>query len=56
MKSMLWHSKKKHKKTFVKGKRLFATEKRKFAEAKNLIKGLIKASNVKENVTNIRLV
>ena len=48
--------KKKHKKTFVKGKRLFATEKRKFAEAKNLIKGLIKASNVKENVTNIRLV
>ena len=48
--------KKKHKKTFVKGKRLFAKEKRKFAEAKNLIKELIKTSNVKDNVTDIRLV
>ena len=48
--------KKKHKKTFVKGKRLFATEKRKFADAKNLVKELIKTSNVKDNITGIRLV
>lgn len=48
--------KKKHKKTFVRGKRLFATEKRKFAEAKNLIKELIKTSNVRHNVAGIRLV
>ena len=47
---------KKHKKTFVKGKRLFATEKRKFADAKNLVKELIKTSNVKDNITGIRLV
>lgn len=48
--------KKKHKKTFVKGKRLFAAGKRKFADAKTLIKTLVKASNVKNNVNDIRLV
>ncbi|MBI2134932.1 CCA tRNA nucleotidyltransferase [Candidatus Woesearchaeota archaeon] len=47
---------KKHKKAFVKGKRLFAIEKRKFADAKNLVRELIKASNVRSNVSSIRLV
>jgi len=48
--------KKKHKKTFVKGNRLFAIEKRKFTNAKILVKYLIKISNVKDNVSNIKLI
>jgi len=48
--------KKKHKKTFVRGKRLFAAEKRKFADAKILIKELTKTSNVGDNLKSIILV
>ncbi|MCH8067076.1 MAG: CCA tRNA nucleotidyltransferase [Nanoarchaeota archaeon] len=48
--------KKKHKKTFVKNKRIFAVEKRKFTVAGDLIKNIIKASNVKDNVNSIKLI
>ncbi|MCH8872062.1 hypothetical protein IH824_04700, partial [candidate division KSB1 bacterium] len=48
--------KKKHKKTFIKGNRLFAIEKRKFTNAKNLVKYLIKTSNVKDNVSSIKII
>tara|TARA_Y100000031_G_C8219707_1_gene385245 strand:- start:313 stop:1554 length:1242 start_codon:yes stop_codon:yes gene_type:complete len=46
--------KKKHKKTFVKSNRLFAIEKRKFTNTKSLVKYLIKTSNVKDNISNIK--
>ncbi|MDP6548308.1 MAG: CCA tRNA nucleotidyltransferase [Candidatus Woesearchaeota archaeon] len=45
--------KKIHKKTFVKSKRLFAIEKRKFTEPKGLVKHLIKRSNIKDNINKI---
>jgi len=48
--------KKKHKKTFIKGKRLFALEKRKFNDVKVLVKNIIKITNVKDNVSNIKLI
>jgi len=48
--------KKKHKKTFVKNKRMFAVEKRKFTDAKDLVKNIIKTSNVKSNIKNINLI
>jgi tRNA nucleotidyltransferase (CCA-adding enzyme) len=47
---------KKHKKTFTKNKKIFATEKRKFTNAKDLVKNLIKISNVKDNLKNIGLI
>ena len=46
--------KKKHKKTFVKGSRIFAVEKRKFSDANILIIQLIKSDNVKNNVKSIK--
>jgi len=48
--------KKKHKKTKTKNKRIFATENRKFTNAKDLIKNLIKTSNVKINIKNIDII
>jgi len=48
--------KKKHKKTFIKGKRLFALEKRKFNDVRDLVKNLFKTPNVKDNVSNIKLI
>ena len=39
--------KKKHKKTFIKGKRLFALEKRKFSDVRDLVINLFKTANVK---------
>ena len=48
--------KKKHKKTFIKGKKLFALEKRKFNDVRDLVKNLFKTTNVKGNVSNITLI
>tara|TARA_Y100000310_G_scaffold342247_1_gene444646 strand:+ start:54161 stop:55399 length:1239 start_codon:yes stop_codon:yes gene_type:complete len=48
--------KKKHKKTFIKNKKLFAVEKRKFTNAKDLVKDTIKTSNVKDNINKIELI
>lgn len=48
--------KKAHKKTFVKNKRIFAVEKRKFTNANELIKNIIKTANVKDNIKNIKLI
>ena len=48
--------KKKHKKTITKKNRIFAVEKRKHANARDLIKYIIKISNVKNNVNNIKLI
>ncbi len=48
--------KKAHKNTFVKNKRIFALEKRKFTNAQDLIKNIIKISNVKDNVNKIKLI
>ncbi|MFH0867708.1 MAG: CCA tRNA nucleotidyltransferase [Candidatus Woesearchaeota archaeon] len=48
--------KKAHKKTFAKNNRLFAIEKRKFTNAKDLIKNIIKTPNIKDNISNIRMV
>lgn len=45
--------KKKHKKIFVKGNRIFALDKREFRKPEDLIKHLIKISNVKNNVKKI---
>jgi len=47
---------KKHKKTVIKKNRIFAVEKRKFTNAKDLMKNLIKISNVKNNLKNIELI
>jgi len=48
--------KKKHKKTFIKNKRIFAIEKRKHSNARDLIKSLIIISNVKNNIKHIELI
>jgi tRNA nucleotidyltransferase (CCA-adding enzyme) len=48
--------KKKHKKAKIKNKKLFAIEKRKYPDAKNLMKNLIKISNVKDNVKSIKII
>ena len=48
--------KKKHKKTFIKNKRIFAVEKRKFTYSKDFVKNIIKTSNVKDNINNIKLI
>lgn len=48
--------KKKHKKTFIKNNRIFTIEKRKFTNAKALIKNIIKNPDVKDNVKNIKLI
>ena len=48
--------KKKHRKTFIKGKRLVALEKRKFTDVRDLVKNLFKTPNVKDKVSNIKLI
>ncbi|MCH8004418.1 MAG: CCA tRNA nucleotidyltransferase [Nanoarchaeota archaeon] len=48
--------KKSHKKTFVKNKRIFAIEKRKFSNARDLIKNIIKTTNVKDNINKIEII
>jgi len=48
--------KKKHKGAFVKNNRLYAKEKRKYSSAKDLIKDVVKTSNVKNNLKNIGMV
>ena len=48
--------KKSHKKTFVKNKRIFALEKRKFSTALDLIKNIIKTTNVKDNINKIEII
>ena len=48
--------KKKHKKSFVKGKKWFAIKKRKFTDAPTLVTELLKVSNVKDRVKNIKLI
>src|SRR3989344_347981 len=48
--------KKKHKGAFVKNNRLYALENRRYGHAKDLIKEVIKTSNVKNNLKNIRTV
>jgi len=48
--------KKKHKKTFVKGKRLFALESREFTKAKDYVKSVIKIANVQDNVVSIKII
>lgn len=48
--------KKSHKKTFVKNKKIFAVEKRKYTNARSLVKDIIKTSNVKDNVNKIESV
>jgi tRNA nucleotidyltransferase (CCA-adding enzyme) len=47
---------KKHKKTFVKNKKLFAIERRKYTNAKDSIKNIIKMPNVKNNINKIELI
>ncbi|RJQ15673.1 hypothetical protein C4573_05950 [Candidatus Woesearchaeota archaeon] len=47
--------KKKHKKTIIKNKRIFAVEKRKYKDAKSFITDAIKNSYVKEKVKKISL-
>ena len=48
--------KKFHKKTFIKNKTIFAIELRKYPYARDLVKNIIKTSNIKENVNNIKLI
>ena len=48
--------KKKHKRTLARGKRLFALESRKFTKARDYIKNIIKAPNVRDNVISIKLI
>ncbi|MEK6876995.1 MAG: hypothetical protein AABX63_06245, partial [Nanoarchaeota archaeon] len=48
--------KKKHKGAFVKNNRLYAREKRKYSNARDLIKAVVKTSNVKNNLKNIGMV
>jgi len=47
--------KRKHKKTFIKNNRIYAIERSKYASARDLMKNLIKISNVKINVKKIEL-
>lgn len=47
---------KKHKNAFAKNNRLYAIENRRFAHALDLIKAIIRAPNIKNNVKSIRLV
>ena len=47
--------KKKHKQTFTKNNRIFAIEKRKFTNVISLIKDAIKKSNIKDNVSKIKV-
>ena len=46
---------KKHKKTVIKKKRIFAVEKRKFRVAEDLIKDTIKSTYVKEKISSIKI-
>jgi len=48
--------KKKHKTTYIKNKRIFAIKKRKFTLAKELVKSVMKTSNIENNVKKIKLV
>jgi len=48
--------KKSHKKTFIKNKKIFALEKRKFSNARDLIKNIIKTNNVKDNMNKIEII
>jgi len=48
--------KKKHKTTFVRGKRIYTLEKRKFTDAKSLVKKLVQSDNVKGNLKKVDLV
>jgi len=48
--------KKKHKKIIIKNKRIFAVEKRRFTNAKDLIKNIIKSPNIKNNTNKIEIV
>ncbi|MBI2523373.1 CCA tRNA nucleotidyltransferase [Candidatus Woesearchaeota archaeon] len=48
--------KKKHKNTFVKNNRLYAEEKRKYSDAKALVKAVLKTSNIKNNLKSIWMV
>ena len=48
--------KKAHKKTIIRKNRIFAIEKRKYTNVKDLIKNTIKTSNVKDNIINIKLI
>jgi len=48
--------KKSHNKTLVKNKRIFAIEKRKFSNARDLIKNIIKTTNVKDNINKIEII
>ena len=47
--------KKKHKKTFIKNKKVYALENRAFADAESFLKSLFKAINVNDNVKKIEL-
>ena len=47
---------KKHKNTFEKNSRLYAKENRKYSSARDLIKYIVNASNVKDNLKSIRTV
>ena len=48
--------KKRHKKTFVKGKRIYAKDKRKFRDGLLFVKFLIKEKYVKEKVKAVRII
>src|SRR3989338_366534 len=48
--------KKKHKGAFVKNSRLYAKENRRYGSAKELIKAVVKTSNVKDNLKSVRMV
>lgn len=48
--------KKAHKKTFEKNKKIFAVEKRKFTDARGLVKHILKSKNIKDNTNKIGLI
>jgi len=48
--------KKSHNKTFVKNKRIFAYKKREFSTAQDLIKNIIKITNVNNNINKIEVI
>jgi tRNA nucleotidyltransferase (CCA-adding enzyme) len=48
--------KKAHKKTFVKNKRIFAVENRKFTNARDLVKNIVKSRNIKDNVNKTEFI
>jgi tRNA nucleotidyltransferase (CCA-adding enzyme) len=56
LKDFVLNFKKKHKKTFVKGEKIYAKEKRNFVKAIDLVKELLKNEYVKERVKSIKLV